>query len=341
MVRKSIITVAILATFGLCATAYAGNNNNASVNQSGNTNNATVTQTSASYSNQSVSNIYFNPGDSNTIDQQGSFNTASVTQAGYGNAGQVQQVNNNQSSSASVDQNGSNLQGYIGQGNSSNATGQVDQAGTYNYANLIQTNSTNVYAQVFQGVFFGPGSGNSAYLFMDNKNGEASNTWVAHDNSLQSTGGGSFIVQELDSGDFAYINEYGGDMQTSAGIYQAHGSSNQATIFQGNENQGFATVEQYGVGGYAFSQQYNGTAEAHIVQYGTGNSAQTYQLDGAPGSVNYAEIDQGTNDPTSANNTASITQSGFSNRGVITQDGFANNASIAQAGTNNNATIHQ
>lgn len=341
MLRKTLICVALCATFGLSANALAGSNNNAAVNQSGTSNNATVDQTAATYSNQSVSNYAFNPGDSNTIDQQGNSNTATVTQAGYDNAGQVQQVNGNLDGTGSVSQNGTGLQGYVGQGNSLNALGTVSQAGSNNYANVLETNSSNVYGLIDQGTFFGPGSGNQAYLFMDNKSGESSNTWISQDNTLQSLGGVSFIVQELDSGDFAWIDQYGGDTQTSAGVYQSRGSNNAATIFQSNENQGFATVEQHGTGGSATSQQFNGTAESHIVQYGTGNSAQTYQIDGAPGTENYAEIDQGTNDPTSADNSASITQSGFANRGVITQDGVANNATIAQAGFGNNATIHQ
>lgn len=343
MVRKTFVHIAICVAIGLSANAFAGNNNNAAVNQNGVGNTATVDQTQASFSNQSVSDLYFNPGDGFTIDQQGNYNQASVTQVGVFNAGQIQQINGSSNNTASLYQNGNNLQGYAAQSATTNSDIRLWQLGSFNYGNVLELGSNSNVDHLYQGYFYGPGSNNSAYIWSVGKNGEDNFTWFSKRTApFQIYAQNDTVIdQEQDVSDFAWIYQYGGDVNTSAVVFQSLGSFNSAEIFQAGVNNSLATIEQHGVSGIAASQQYNGTAESHILQYGVGNQAYTYQVDGAPGIENLATIDQGDTNGLASNNYASIVQSGFANTALITQEGNSNVGTITQAGFGNNAAVHQ
>lgn len=338
MRAKSFTQLALCAALMLSLDALAGNNNNAAVNQSGIGNNATVDQTAASFSNQLLSNPVFNSGDGFTVDQQGNYDNATVTQSGTLNNGQIQQINNADYSTAIVTQSGTALQGYVAQNGTQSTFGQVLQYGTSDFGNVYQANTNQVYGWVLQGYTFGPATNDTAYLSQQNATG---GRYFVYNFSDGSGWYGIFtgIFQGADANDYASITQLG-TTNTSALIDQSFGSGNDAQIYQVGAVGSFATIEQHGTGNFAVSNQY-GTDESHILQYGNANQAYTTQFQGAPGSQNYAEIDQGNTLPSSSNNIASILQSGFSNTALITQNGNSNNASIAQAGVGNNATIHQ
>lgn len=344
MVRKTLICIALCAALGLSANALAGNNNKALVSQNGLSNTATVNQTQANSSNQSLSNAYFNPGDVNTIDQQGDFNSAAVTQFGSLNNAQIQQIGDNQAGITFISQNGSSLQGYLHQFQTDVSKADISQDGTDNYANVSETNTSNVWGEVDQSLFYTPkGSNNQAYVWISNKSGEFGPvfTWVSHDNLISDIPPFStLVIQEGDTNDFAFIGQDGGS-NSSAVIYQGFGANNTAWFYQNGSSQSLGTIEQHNTNNYALSYQWSGVSESHILQYGSFEQAYTTQSGGlSPAMQNYAEIDQGLLGGGDGN-IASITQNGDSNRSTVTQDGTFNTADVSQTGSANLANVTQ